>query len=174
MADLDTGNPSLQPSTRRGSAKPSAALVAIAVVLLLGSLVILSASFWVLHSMNQRFSSWNQFRMSISTFVNAVFFWLTLLQIAFSLIGIITSIGLLQLRERARKAAVFLSTVPAAILAFTVLTFAGATSETGRGGLVAGYALLLYGAVFLIVLPVSIWWLVVLTRDRVKSQFSGN
>jgi tellurite resistance protein TehA-like permease len=117
---------------------------------------------------------WNNFRMSISTFVNAIFFGLTLLQIAFSLMGIIVAIGLLQLRESARRAAIFLSTVPVAILAMSLLLFLGATSEHGRGGIGAMYGVWLYGAFFLLLLPLSIWWCVVLTRAGVKPQFSRN
>jgi hypothetical protein len=82
--------------------------------------------------------------MSVSTLVNAMFFALTLLQIVFSLMGIIVSIGLLQLRESARVAAIFLSTVPAAILAISLLIFLGANSRRGREGMAAGYGFFLY------------------------------
>jgi hypothetical protein len=174
MTDLAEGNPSRQPGTRQNTVKPSLSIVAVAVVLLLGSLLILSASLWMLNSMIQHSYNWNQFLQSISTFVNAVFFGLTLLQIAFSLMGIIVSVGLLQLREWARNAAIILSTVPVTILAFSLLIFLGAVSQTGRGGIAAGYAVLLYGAFFLLLLPLSIWWYVVLARERVKSQFSRN
>lgn len=42
---------------------------------------------------------WNDSRTSVSTLVNALFFVLTLLPIIFSLMGIMVSIGLLQLPE---------------------------------------------------------------------------
>jgi magnesium-transporting ATPase (P-type) len=171
MTDQTANNPARQPSTSQSLVKPSRSVVAVAVALLLGSLVILSVSFWVLNSMIQHSYDWNQFVLSISTFVNAVFFGLTLIQTVFSLMGIIVSIGLLQSRGWARKAAILLSTLPVAMLAFALLIFWGATSETGRGGIVAAYYLLLYGAFFLLLLPLSIWWFVVLSRDTVKSQF---
>jgi hypothetical protein len=82
--------------------------------------------------------------------VNAMYFALNLLQIAFSQMGIIVSIGLLQLREAARKAA---------------------NSRTGREGIAAGYGAMLYGTFLLLLLPLSIWWCVALRRVRVKSQF---
>jgi len=160
---------------RQISAKPSASIVAVAVVLLLGSLLILSVSLWTLNDMIQHSYDWNDFRMSISTLVNAMFFALTLLQIVFSLMGIMVSIGLLQLRESARMAAIFLSTVPVAILAFSMLIFLGANnSRRGREGIAAGYGFFLYGAFLLLLLPLSIWWCVALTRVRVKSQFPEN
>jgi hypothetical protein len=92
---------------RQVSAKPSASIVAVAVVLLMGSLLILSVSLWTLNYMIQHSYDWNDFRRSVSTLVNAMFFALNLLQIVFSLMGIIVSIGLLQLRESARVAAFF-------------------------------------------------------------------
>jgi fumarate reductase subunit D len=159
---------------RQPPVKPSASIVAVAVALLLGSLLILSVSLWTLNDMIQHSYDWNQFRMSISTFIGAIFFGLTLLQIAFSLMGIIVSIGLLQLRESARKATIFLSTVPVAILIFSLLLFLGATPARGRGEFVAAYVAELYGAFFLLLLPLSIWWCFVLTRVRVKSQFPEN
>lgn len=159
---------------RQGSAKPSASIVAVAVVLLLGSLLILSVSLWGLYSVIHDSYDWNDFRRSILTLVNAVFFALTLLQIIFSLIGIMVSIGLLQLREFARRAAFFLSTVPLPILAFSLLIFLDANSRRGREGMAAGYGFFLYGAFLLLLLPLSIWWCVVLTRAGVKSQFLEN
>jgi len=125
--------------------------------------------------MLQHSYDWNDFRMSISTLVNAMFFALTLLQIVFSLMGIIVSIGLLQLRESARMTAIFLSIVPAAILAFSLLIFLGANnSRRGREGMAAGYGFFLYGALLLLLLPLSIWWCIALTRARVRSQFLEN
>jgi hypothetical protein len=159
---------------RQLSVKPSPSIVAVAVVLLLGSLLVLSVSLWMLYSMISHSYDWNDFRMSISTFVNAIFFGLTLLQIAFSLMGIIVSIGLLQLRESARKAAIFLSTVPVVILIFSLFIFLGANSRTGREGIAAAYGAMLYGAFLLLLLPVSICWCIALMRIRVKSQFPGN
>jgi hypothetical protein len=156
---------------RQISAKPSASIVAVAVVLLLGSLLILSVSLWTLNYMIQHSYDWNDFRRSVSTLVNAMFFALTLLQIVFSLMGIIVSIGLLQLRESARMAAIFLSIVPAAILAFSLLIFLGANSRRGREGMAAGYGFFLYGDFLLLLLPLGIWWCVALTRVGVRSQF---
>jgi len=89
--------------------------------------------------------------------------------------GIIVSIGLLQLRESARKAAIFLSTVPVVILTFSLLIFLSANaSRTGREGIAAGYGFFLYGAFFLLLLPLSIWWCIALMRARVKAQFPEN
>jgi hypothetical protein len=160
---------------RQISAKPSSSILAVAVVLLLGSLLILSVSLWTLNYMIQHSYDWNDFRMSISTLVNAMFFALTLLQIIFSLMGIIVSIGLLQLREFARKAAIFLSTVPIVILTFCLLILLTANeSRTGREGIAAGYGFFLYGAFFLPLLPLSIWWCIALMGARVKAQFPEN
>jgi len=161
-----------QSGTPQDSVKPSHSVIGVAVALFLGSLLVLLVSLWELISVIQHSYNWNQFVLSISTFVNAVFFGLNLLQIAFSVTGIIVSIGLLRLREWARIGAIFLSTASLATLAFSLLIFVGATSETGRGGMAAGYGVLLFGVVFLLLSPFSIWWFVLLTREGVKSQFS--
>jgi hypothetical protein len=91
-----------------------------------------------------------------STFVNAMFFAFNLLQIAF------------------RKAAILLSTVPVAILIFSLFIFLSASSRTGREGVAAGYGAMLYGTFLLFLLPLSIWWCIALMRVRVKSQFPEN
>jgi len=91
------------------------------------------------------------------------------IQIAFSLLGIITSIGLLHLREPARKAAIFLSTVSLLILVLG-LSFLLAVARSTHNPLF-GAAFLLYGALFVILIPISIWWLVLLRRESVRSQF---
>ena len=78
---------------RQVSAKPSASIVAVAAALLLGSLLILGVSSWELYSTIQHSYDWNDFRMSVSTLVNAVFFALTVLQIIFSLVGIMVSLA---------------------------------------------------------------------------------
>lgn len=78
------------------------------------------------------------------------------------------------MRELARRTAIFLSTVPVAILVFSLLVFLDAGPRTGREGMAAGYGFLLYGAFLLLLLPLSIWWFVVLTRAGVKSQFLEN
>lgn len=87
-------------------------------------------------------------------------------------VGLMVSIGLLQLRELARRAAILLSTVPVAILAPSLLIFLGANSRTGREGIAAGYGFLLYGAFLLLLLPLSIWWFVVLYACRSEVSIS--
>ncbi len=112
-----------------------------------------------------------QFLLYARSTANATVDLLTVLQIAFSLLGIVTAIGLLLLREWARKATIFLSTVPVCVLLFALLVFFDATHATGRGGLVAAYGFLMYGVFLLILIPLSIWWYVLLTRDKVRAQF---
>ena len=160
-----------QPNRDEKAGKPSVGIVAVAVALFLGSVLILGLSVWFLSSMVERAHNWNQFVQSISTFVDAMFFGLALLQVGFSLAGIVVSAGLLRLREGARKAAIFLCVIPPAILASSVAIFFGAARETEPGGTAAGYAVFVYGAFLFWMLPLSIWWLVALTREGAKAQF---
>jgi len=96
---------------------------------------------------------------------------LTILQVGFSLLGILTSVGLLRLRERARIAAIFLSTVPVLVVVFGLFLFVATNQPHGPASIAAGLGIVMYGAFLAILLPVSIWWLVVLTRDEARSHF---
>jgi hypothetical protein len=128
-------------------------IIAIATGLLIGSVLIISGSIWLL------------FVRPDFLFLLPVF----VIQIAFSLLGIITAIGLLHLHEPARKAAIFLSTVPLIVLFFALLFLLAAARSTHN--LVFAAAFLIYGALFVILIPISIWWLVLLRRESVRSQF---
>jgi hypothetical protein len=94
-----------------------------------------------------------------------------ILQIVFSLSGMAASIGLLYLREPARKATIFLSIVPITLVVCALLIFLGGGNGNGAESLNAGFGLLICGVEFVILLPPSIWWLVLFTREKVRSQF---
>lgn len=128
-------------------------IIAIASVLLIGSVLMLGGSFYL-------------------SFANPAFVYLLpamIIQIAFCLLGIVTAVGLLLLREPARKAAIFLSTVPLFLVVFASLVLLGASRST-HNPLIA-VAFLIFAALFSILLPISIWWLVLLRRDDVRSHF---
>jgi hypothetical protein len=91
------------------------------------------------------------------------------IETVFSMLGIITSIGLLRLHEAARKAAIFFATVPILILFFALLALL-ATARSTHNFFFAG-AFLVCGALFVILIPIGIWWRIVLGRESVRSQF---
>ena len=131
-----------------------ASIVAVATVLLIGCVLVPAGSFYL----------W---------FVNPAFLYFLLpiivIEFALSLLGIVTSIGLLLLREPARKAAIFLSAVPILVLIFALVILVGASRSTHN--LVVAIPVLICGALFVILLPLSVWWLVLLHRDSVRFQF---
>ena len=95
----------------------------------------------------------------------------SVLPFCFSLLGVATSIGLLCLQEWARKAAIFLATVPVLGCAMLVLlrpAFVLSPREPNeQNPLLLG--ILIYLLVILV--PISAWWLILLTRASVKGQF---
>lgn len=98
------------------------------------------------------------------------FLWpVMVIEVVFSLLGIVTSIGLLRLHEAARKFAIFFATVPLLILFLASLFLLAAARSTHNHFFAAG--VLIFSALFVVLIPISIWWLVVLRRDGVRSRF---
>jgi hypothetical protein len=95
--------------------------------------------------------------------------------ICFGLVGIATSIELLRLREWARRVTLFLATVPVAGCVLLVALHPSSVfpPEPGRGAiLVMGdIYLLAYKLLLAVLIPRSIWWWVLFTRESVRTQF---
>jgi hypothetical protein len=97
--------------------------------------------------------------------------------VGFALLGLVTSIGLLRLREWARRRTIFLSVVPVSTYALLLIVRPASLfpPETGHGGLyaVGDIYLDIVAALVAILAPVSIWWLVLFTRPNIKAQFQA-
>jgi len=153
--------------------RPSASIIAAAVALLLASSGIVIWSVWYLRAIYRHAGSIQQVLLYAHSPSAAAFDFLTIPQIAFGLLGIIASIGLLRLRERARKLAVFLSIAPIIGVVFALLFFLSESQVPhGAESLNAGLGFMLYAGFLVIFLPLSIWWLALLTREKVRSQFN--
>jgi hypothetical protein len=101
-----------------------------------------------------------------------------ILPIGFALLSIVTAIGLLRVRAWARKSTIFLSTVPVLGCALLVLlrppwVFPPSQPDEQYAILTigSGFGLAIYEVLLVILIPVSIWWLVLFTRASVKAQF---
>jgi len=151
--------------------RPSASILAAAVVFLLTSSVILFFSLWYLKSVYDHAGSMNQVLLYAQAPTVAIFDFMMLLQIALGLLGIVISIGLLRLQERARIAAIFLSVAFILGLFFALFLFLEAGDANGGASIIAAYGILIYGGCLVVLLPLCIWWLVLLTREKVRSQF---
>lgn len=144
-----------------------------AAVLLIGSVLILLAT--VLMFTNA-VESYRIAGKPLSGIVDARLFAYADLPFCFSLLGVATSAGLLGLREWARKMAIFLSVGPVTISGLLLLLRPDAIFPPDVG---AKYAILavgdlgivVYAYMFMILIPVSVWWLVLFTRKSVRSQF---
>lgn len=151
------------------ASRPSASIVAAAVALLVASSGIVLWSVWYLRAIYHL--GFRQALVYAQAPSIATFDLLTIPQIAFGLLSIVTSIGLLRLREKARSAAIFLSIFSVVGVVCAILLFISESHANGRESLNAGFGVLLYAGLLIILLPLSIWWLVLLTRNKVRRQF---
>jgi hypothetical protein len=154
---------------------PSVSIAAIAGFELLGGLGLSFVCGFLVWGGIQQYHFTKQFFTSVGSSW-CVFF--GILPLCFSLLGIATSIGLFRLREWARKVTIFLSTVPVVSCGLLLLLNPKWVYPRAKPG--EQYAILTIGSgfeyhkhvlLFLILIPLSIWWLVVLTRQTVRSQF---
>jgi hypothetical protein len=149
--------------------RPSAPIVVAAVALLIGSLAMFCWSVWYLTKAYA--GSMSQFLLYAKAPPTAILDLLTISQVLCSLLGIVTSIGLLGLREWARKAVIFLSTVPVGGVVLGLLFFGAAGQANGAASLYAGVGILMYGVLLVILLGPSIWWFVLFRKETVRSLF---
>jgi|HubBroStandDraft_3_1064219.scaffolds.fasta_scaffold364044_1 hypothetical protein len=91
------------------------------------------------------------------------------IQTAFGLFGIIVAIGLLRLFEAARKATILLSKVTIIVFSGVLLLFWAAAFSTHNTVFLMPF--LVCGGSLVILLPLVIWWRMVLRRESVRSQF---
>lgn len=142
-------------------------------MLLTGSVLILLATVLIFTDAAE---SYRDTGKPLSDIVNARLFAYAVLPICFSLLGVATSVGLFGMREWARKMAIFLSVAPVTICGLLLLLHPDAIFPPDVG---AKYAILavgdlgivIYACMFTILIPVSVWWLVLFTRESVRSQF---
>ena len=112
----------------------------------------------------------------LSGIVNARLFAYAVVPFCFSLLGVATSVGLFGLREWARKLAIFLSVAPVTICGLLLLLRPDAIFEPEAGLkyailTVGDLGIVVYAYMFTILIPVSVWWLFLFTRQSVRSQF---
>jgi hypothetical protein len=142
-------------------------------VLLTGSVLILLATVWMF---TDAVESYRDAGQPLSGIVNARVFAYAVLPFCFSLLGVASSVGLFGLREWARKMAIFLSVAPITICGLLLLLRPEAIFPPDTG---LKYAILtvgdlgiaVYAYMFMILIPVSAWWLVLFTRESVRSEF---
>jgi len=147
--------------------------VLAAAVLLTGSVLILLATVLMFTDAVESYRIAGQ---PLSGIINARLFAYAVLPFCLSLLGVASSVGLFGLREWARKMAIFLSVAPVAICGLLLLLRPVAIFHPDTG---LKYAILtvgdlgitVYAYMFMILIPVSAWWLILFTRQSVRSQF---
>jgi hypothetical protein len=154
--------------------KPSNPIIAVAAVQFLGSLAALvpPGLYFVASIQSHRlFPTLN--RESLAPAVYAVYVGIP---ICFGLLGIVGSIGLLRLREWARRITLLLSTVPLAGCALLIVLrpFSVFPPDPGRGAIFAiggGLYFLAFELLLVILIPISLWWWILFTRESVRFRF---
>jgi hypothetical protein len=145
---------------------PSGSILAVAAIQFLGSVVLLvPASLFLFEDVQLYY----RYPSSYRPLHPAVYVVYVALPIGFSLLGIITSVGLCLLREWARKLTLCLAVAPATV--YTVLVILRPPSVF-TGGIGDIYLYAVEGALFLLI-PVSLWWVILFTRARVQKQFQS-
>jgi hypothetical protein len=92
------------------------------------------------------------------------------LPILFSVIALVTSVGLLRLCEWARRTTLCLATLPVAGCALFLILHHPRDSY-GTPFAVRDVSRVIAKVLLLILTPISIWWWVLFTRNTVRSQF---
>jgi hypothetical protein len=140
-------------------------------MLFTGSVLILLATVWIFTDAVESYRIAGQ---PLSGIVNARLFAYAVLPFCFSLLGVATSVGLFGLREWARKMAIFLSVAPVTICGLLLLLHPDAIfpPDVQYAILTVGsMGIAVYAYMFMILIPVSAWWLILFTRQCVRSQF---
>jgi hypothetical protein len=157
-------------------------VIAVAVVEFLGSALALLVSLVFLQSdielyrMSEKFVHIYGPASAFHFLGPAVYIVYMILPMLFGLLGIVCACGLLGLREWARKGTLFLATVPVLVCVLLVLFHPSAVfpPDPGQGAILAfggGIYLALFVYLLVVLIPVSIWWQILLTRESVRSQF---
>jgi hypothetical protein len=144
-----------------------------AAVLLIGSVLILLATVWIFTDAAESYRDAGQ---PLSGMVNARLVAYVVLPLCFSLLGVITSVGLFGMREWAWKTAIFLSVAPVTTCGLLLLLRPDAIFPPDVGSkyailAVGDFGIVVYICMFVALIPVSVWWLVLFTRKSVRSQF---
>jgi hypothetical protein len=152
--------------------RPSGSIIAVAAVQLLGSLavLVLSGLFLVDQLQLYRLRQYPRYYLFSQP---ALFVVLIVVPIFLCLLGTVTSIGLVRLREWARRVTLYFPTVPLLICALWLVLHH--PRDVGGALLVIGDLSNAFAAYLLVILaPISLWWWILFTRKSVRSQFRRN
>ena len=163
----------------RDGAEPGAQGPSISVVLVAVIQFLVSAAILIFWGLNLWGLAIERYRYPSNHQVFEPEFWVFYIAapVGFALLGLVTSIGLVRLREWARRRTIFLSVVPVSTYALLLIVRPASLfpPETGHGGIyaVGDIYLDIVAGLVAILAPVGIWWLVLFTRPNMKAQFQA-
>jgi hypothetical protein len=155
------------------SIKASPSIAWAAVFMLVGGLLFFLGSLLILVTAIQ---SYRDAGRPISGMLNAGLLAYVVLPLSFSLLAVVASVGLFGLRQWACKVSIFLSVAPVTTCVLLLLWRPEAVFPSNAG---LKYAILTVGSfgdvmyiyTTILLIPISIWWLILFTRPSVRSQF---
>jgi hypothetical protein len=153
---------------------PSGSIVAVAAVEFLGSLAALVPPGLLFAASIQAHRLFPTLRFeSLDTAVYAVY---VACPLCLGLLGIVTAVGLLRLREWARRITLVLATVPVSgcTLLIILRPLPVFPPDPSQGAILAiggGLYFMFFKLLLAILIPVSAWWWILLTRESVRRQF---
>jgi len=176
---VSSGYRTQMPTNGEGKSGPQApaSIAAVAIVQFIGSVILLiPAGVFFL----AEFQLYRLYAQTYRALHPGVYIFYIVLPIVFALTGIITPIGLGFLQEWARKCTLFLAVVPATVYAALLILRPPSVFPGGRAG--EGALLTIGGDIYFdavagvvcLLVPVSIWWLLLFTEQGVKAQFRSD
>ena len=146
----------------------SPSVAAAAIALMLASLIVLAGEAIQVAGAFQILGNTGK---SLSAFLSARPGVLLVLPVGFSLMGLVSAVGLLRSREWGRRATLFLATAPVTI--YSLLVYFQPVSIFGQHRGPGSFNLALPACIYALALfvPLSLWWLILLTREQVRSRF---
>ncbi len=88
-----------------------------------------------------------------------------------SLLGVVTGGGLLRMRNWARRTTLYMATVPVCGGALFLLLYHPKNVAEGAIFVIGDLTPVIVGALLVVLFPVSVWWWILLTRKTVRSRF---
>lgn len=88
-----------------------------------------------------------------------------------SLLGVVTGRGLLRMRNWARRTTLYMATVPVCGCALFLRLYHPKNVAKGAIFVIGDLTPVIVGALLVVLLPVSVWWWILLTRKTVRSRF---
>jgi hypothetical protein len=167
----------LRDSSDSTALKPSAQIVAVAVVQFAVSALVWAPSALLLLDdaiTNYRYAAAAaapHAAIRLPTRSHEYYFVVIGVPLFLSLLGVVTGRDLLRMRNWARRTTLYMATVPVCGCALFLRLYRAKSVPEGAIFVIGDLTPVAVGALLVVLFPVSVWWWVLLTRKTVRSRF---